>query len=168
LKRNALLEQTLQETTKNIYKYLIKIGANPRDAEDIVQEAVYKFIIYIDSIDSNKTSSWLFRVAINLYYDLCRKQKRQISISFENMNFADNSLLPDDFVQQNEVRDEINQVLNQLKPLYKQILLLKYELELSYKEIAEMLDLNLGTLKTYLYRARETFKEIYRREAKDD
>ena len=168
MKRNALLEQTLQETTKNIYKYLIKIGANPRDAEDIVQESVYKFILYIDSIDSNKTSSWLFRVAINLYYDLCRKQKRQISISFENMNFADNSLLPDDFVQQNEMRDEINQVLNQLKPLYKQILLLKYELELSYKEIAEMLDLNLGTLKTYLYRARETFKEIYRREAKDD
>jgi DNA-directed RNA polymerase specialized sigma24 family protein len=72
--------------------------------------------LYIDSIDSNKTSSWLFRVAINLYYDLCRKQKRQISISFENMNFADNSLLPDDFVQQNEMRDEINQVLNQLKP----------------------------------------------------
>ena len=40
---DVLLEQTLQETTKNIYKYLIKIGPNPRDAEDIVQEAVYKF-----------------------------------------------------------------------------------------------------------------------------
>jgi RNA polymerase sigma factor (sigma-70 family) len=98
----VLLEQTLQETTKTIYKYLIKIGSTPRDAEDIVQEAVYKFILYIDSIDSNKTSSWLFRVAINLYYDLCRKQKRQISISFENMNFADNSLLPYDVVQQKD------------------------------------------------------------------
>ncbi|WP_404810040.1 RNA polymerase sigma factor [Metabacillus halosaccharovorans] len=41
---------------------------------------------------------------------------------------------------------------------------MKYDMELSYEEIAEMLDLNPGTLKTYLYKAREAFKEIYRRE----
>jgi RNA polymerase sigma-70 factor (ECF subfamily) len=45
-------------------------------------------------------------------------------------------------------------------------LLLKYELELSYEEIAEMLDLKAGTLKTYLYRAREAFKESFRKEQK--
>jgi RNA polymerase sigma-70 factor (ECF subfamily) len=44
------------------------------------------------------------------------------------------------------------------------LLFLKYELELSYDDIAEMLDLNLGTLKTYLFRARKSFKEVYRRE----
>jgi DNA-directed RNA polymerase specialized sigma24 family protein len=57
----------LHEKTATIFKYLIKNGANPRDAEDIVQEALYKFIIYIDSVDPNKAYSWLFRVAINQY-----------------------------------------------------------------------------------------------------
>jgi RNA polymerase sigma factor (sigma-70 family) len=158
------LNKILQEKTGIIFKYLIKIGADPRDAEDIIQEALYKFISYIDSIDSKKAYSWLFRVALNQYYDLCRKQQKQINVSFENFDFVDESPLPEEYVRQHEMRKEIQVILDQLTPLYKQLLLLKYELELSYEEIAEMLDLNLGTLKTYLFRARKTFKELYRRE----
>ncbi|WP_165763691.1 RNA polymerase sigma factor [Halalkalibacter urbisdiaboli] len=165
---DAALQQILEEKTKTIYKYLIKVGANPRDAEDIVQESVYKYILYMDSIETSKVYSWLFRVAINQYYDLCRKQNRQIRISFEHVDLIDDEPLPIDYIQQQELREDINQVMHQLKPVYRQLLFLKYELELSYEEIADLLDLKRATLKTYLFRARETFKEIYRREAKHD
>lgn len=158
------LYNALQEKTGIIQKYLLKMGANVNDAEDIVQEALYKLMLYIDSIDPKKAYSWLFRVALNHYYDLCRKQKKEIHTTFENLEFVDDSFLPEDFVRQGEMRSEIEQVLDQLPPLQKQLLLMKYEMELSYAEISEMLDLNLGTLKTYLFRARKAFKEQYEKE----
>lgn len=154
----------LQEKTGIIFKYLLKMGASVRDAEDIVQEALYKFLLYIDSVDPTKAYSWLFRVSINQYYDLCRKQKKEIHASFNNLEFVDESFLPEDFIQQNEMKKEIQLVLDQLPTLQKQLLLLKYEMELSYAEMAELLDINTGTLKTYLFRARKTFKELYRKE----
>ncbi|WP_193224441.1 RNA polymerase sigma factor [Bacillus sp. B1-b2] len=164
MNREEDLHKILQEKTGIIFKYLIKIGADPRDAEDIIQEALYKFISYIDSIESKKAYSWLFRVALNQYYDLCSKQQKQINVSLENFDFVDESPLPEEYIRQHEMKKEIQVILDQLTPLYKQLLLLKYELELSYEEIAEMLDINLGTLKTYLFRARKSFKEIYGRE----
>lgn len=164
MNRNEELYIVLQEKTGTIFKYLIKIGANPRDAEDMIQEALYKFFLYIDSVDPTKAYSWLFRVTINQYYDFCRKQQREVILSFENFEFADDSLLPEDYVQQIEMKKEIQDILHQLSPLHKQLILLKYVLELSYGEIAEMLDLNPGTLKTYLFRARNSFKEFYRKE----
>lgn len=164
MSRHDELYIVLQEKTATIFKYLIKNGANPRDAEDIIQESIYKFILNIDAIDPNKAYSWLFRVAINHYYDLCRKQKREVNITFDHFELVDDSLLPEDYVQQIEMKKEIEDILNQLTPLHKQLILLKYVLGLSYEEISEMLDLNLGTLKTYLFRARKTFKEIYRKE----
>lgn len=158
------LYQALNEKTDIIFKYLIKIGASTKDAEDIVQEALYKLLLYIDSIDATKAYSWLFKVAINQYYDLCRKQKKEIHTSFKNLEFVDESFLPEDFVRQGEMRQEIEFVLNQLPPLHKQLLLLKYEMELSYADIAALLNLNNGTLKTYLFRARKAFKELYEKE----
>lgn len=158
------LMAALHGKTDIIFKYLVKIGASKSDAEDTVQEAVYRLMLYIDSVDGTKAYSWLFRVAVNHYYDLCRKQKKEIHTTFENLEFVDDSFLPEDFVRQGEMRTEIEQVLDQLPPLQKQLLLMKYEMELSYAEISEMLDLNLGTLKTYLFRARKAFKEQYEKE----
>lgn len=158
------LMAALHGKTDIIFKYLVKIGASKSDAEDTVQEAVYRLMLYIDSVDGTKAYSWLFRVAVNHYYDLCRKQKKEIHTTFENLEFVDDSFLPEDFIRQGEMRSEIEQVLDQLPPLQKQLLLMKYEMELSYAEISEMLDLNLGTLKTYLFRARKAFKEQYEKE----
>lgn len=160
----ADLHKLLRNKTEIIFKYLIKIGANPRDAEDIVQDALYKLMLYMDSVESSKVFSWLFRVAVNRYYDLCRKQKKQIHISLENYELIDKGPLPEDYIHNKEFRKDIQLILDQLKPLYKQLLVMKYDMELSYEEITEMLELNPGTLKTYLYRAREDFKERYRRE----
>lgn len=164
MNRNDEMMMVLQEKAVTIFQYLIKIGANPRDAEDIVQEALYKLFLYIDSVDPDKAYSWLFRVAVNQYYDLCRKQKREVSFSFENMEFVDELFLPEEYIEQMEMEKEIQHLLDQLSPLHKQLILLKYVLGYSYEEIAEMLDLNPGTLKTYLYRARQSFKDLYRKE----
>jgi RNA polymerase sigma factor (sigma-70 family) len=163
---NRLLQQLLGEKMQIIKRYLIKIGANPLDAEDIIQESLYKLILYIDSVEPEKVASWLFRVALNNYYDLSRKQNRSVTVTMENQVFIDNQPLPEEHYDQIENRDEINATLNQLKPLYKHLLVLKYELELSYEEICEILDMKVGTLKTNIFRARAQFKKIYEEEVK--
>jgi RNA polymerase sigma factor (sigma-70 family) len=160
------MQPLIQEKLKMIFKYLIKIGAEPTDAEDIVQETVYKFFLNIEVIEPKKASSWLFRVAVNHYFDICRKRKREILITVDDSDFKDESILPEEVVLHKENNKEIERVLNQMKPLYKNLLILKYSVGLSYQEIAETLDIKIGTLKTYLFRARENFKLLYGREPK--
>lgn len=62
-----MMGKKLNEILKFVYSYLLKMGASKEDAEDIVQDTAYKFLQYIDSVTN--TQSWLFRVAVNQYYD---------------------------------------------------------------------------------------------------
>jgi RNA polymerase sigma-70 factor (ECF subfamily) len=144
-----------------INRYLLKIGCNRETAKDIVQDTMVKSLIYIDGIEKGKIKSWLFTVALNQYRDFCRKNKKwtelNSDVEYLNINFDDNQ--PETYILKKEEQKKVRIVLNQLKELYKQLLILKYEINLSYKEIAQVLDLNENTVKTYLFRARNEFKE---------
>ena len=157
------LHQILQPKMLEIKKYLIRLGAPAADAEDIVQDTVYKALLYIDSIDEHKFSAWLYKVAINRYYDLCRRSKR-IIIPIDNVDVPDTEL-PEDHLLLKEKREDIERVLAQLLPLHKQLIIMKYELELSYQEIAELLGIKTDTVKSALFRARKQFQKKYRGEA---
>jgi RNA polymerase sigma-70 factor (ECF subfamily) len=101
-----------------IYKYLVKIGCSHADAEDIVQSTFLKAFVYLDAIDAEKISYWLFKVALNQYYDLCRKKQKlplaslQIESLVNNMQAED--YLPEDYVLDNEKRKQIERVLHYL------------------------------------------------------
>lgn len=157
------LHQILQPKMQEIQKYLIRLGAPAADAEDIVQDTVYKALLYIASIDENKFSAWLYKVAINRYYDLCRRSKR-IVIPIDYVDVPDMEL-PEDHVLLKEKREDIERVLDELLPLHKQLIIMKYELELSYQEIAELLGITTDTVKSALFRARKQFQKKYRGEA---
>ncbi|WP_268807952.1 RNA polymerase sigma factor, partial [Lysinibacillus parviboronicapiens] len=77
---DAIMVKKLNEILKFVYAYLIKMGASKEDAEDIIQDTAYKFLQYIDSVQFDNIQSWLFRVAVNQYYDLSRKKSRRRDI----------------------------------------------------------------------------------------
>ncbi|BDG32221.1 RNA polymerase sigma factor [Parageobacillus thermoglucosidasius] len=77
------LGEKLHEQLERVKVYLLKMGASLQDAEDITQETAYKFLTYIDSVNIENVESWLFRVSVNQYYDLCRKHNRQKNISLK-------------------------------------------------------------------------------------
>ena len=79
---DSMMGEKLNEILKIVYSYLIKMGASKEDAEDIIQDTAYKFLQYIDSIQFNNTKAWLFRVAVNQYYDMSRKKSRRIAVLF--------------------------------------------------------------------------------------
>ncbi|HHT01521.1 MAG TPA: sigma-70 family RNA polymerase sigma factor [Firmicutes bacterium] len=70
--------------------------------------------------------------------------------------------LPENYVLGNEQREQISRVLDGLNPIFKNLLVLRYAVGLSYQEIAEALDINEQTVKTYLYRAKQKFRAIWR------
>ncbi|WP_054954851.1 RNA polymerase sigma factor [Paenibacillus dakarensis] len=156
------LYELLQPKLYEIRKYLIRLGASPSDAEDLVQDTVYKAFLYMDSIEEKNFSAWLYKVAINQYYDLCRR-KKWITVPIDAMDLPA-AELPEDPLLLLEKKKEVEAVLNQLMPLHKQLLIMKYELELSYKEIGKLLGLRMEHVKAALYQARQQFKLKYRGE----
>ena len=162
---NELINEMFQKKMNLIYKYLIKLGCSQENAEDIVQDTFYKALKYIDGIQADKLSSWLFKVAVNKYYDLCRKSNRHIHLSLNEEIFKESlsdSRLVEDFILDLERKEEILKILNSISEVNKNLLLFKYDMGLSYKEIAELLDINENTVKTYLFRARDQFKKVWR------
>lgn len=154
-------ESLLIEKSQVIYKYLLKLGVEVKDAEDIVQDTLYKAMFLMDDISLEKLTPWLLRVAINQYRDLYRKSKRFNPVPIESVILIGQKSL-DEIILTKEFQVEIQEVLETMNPDYKNILLLKYDYELSYKEISSLLDMKEETVKTNLYRARNQFKALYR------
>ncbi|MEK3905158.1 MULTISPECIES: RNA polymerase sigma factor [unclassified Paenibacillus] len=156
------MEKVLQPKLAEIRRYLIRLGAGASDAEDIVQDTVYKALLYLDAIDQRKFSAWLYKVAINRYFDHCRSQKRyQYSGEEVEEHPAREQELPEAVLLRRERKEEIEGVLARLNPVNKQLILLKYEMELSYKEISAMLGISEARVKASLYRARQQFQQLY-------
>ncbi|MGG1664257.1 RNA polymerase sigma factor [Brevibacillus sp. NRS-1366] len=152
----------VQNQMNRMYFYLVKNGANSEDAKDIVQETFYKAFLYADSIPSDKLSSWLFKVAIHAYYDLCRKQHKQISW-IPDMDLISQDIMPEEALLSKESQQEIQDVLKQLSPTYKELLVMKYEKEMTYQDMGHSLQMKIDKVKTYLSRARNHFSKHYRR-----
>lgn len=157
-----LIIQLYKEKSDIIYKYLLKRGCSHEDAEDIVQNVFSKAIEYMIYLEKENLSAWLFKVAVNQYYDICRKSKRHPIIEFDEA--SSNALLDEcgDGIKHLIIKEEkqmIKKVFELLSETYKNLLLLKYDMGLSYKQISDITEMSEDKIRTYLYRARNEFKK---------
>ncbi|MEK4130034.1 RNA polymerase sigma factor [Solibacillus sp. FSL W8-0474] len=160
-----LLLEIYKKQAKMIYFFLKKNGCSHEDAEDIVQESYTKFIAYSSGVPSDKALSYIFTISMNEFKKLLRKQGKEQSISINNDHFWNNFADEQDtelVVLTIEMNHQIKLVLKHIQEIFKQLLLLKYELELSYKEIALLLGMKEETVRTYLFRARKEFQKKWR------
>lgn len=162
---NEKFGKQLQEKLRAIQFTLLKMGASTQDAEDILQETAYQFIKYIDGIDAKFAEAWLYRVAINKYYDSLKKQKHanQYVLSFNLQDLLDEQT-PEQYLLQKEQLATVQQCLNRLQPKETELLLLKYSADLSLKEIAVLFGTTDKTIKTLLARAKKKFSDIYQKD----
>ena len=148
-----------------IYFYLKKNGCRHEDAEDIVQESYMKYIAYSSGVSSDKALSYIFTIAMNEFRKVMKKKGKEQVISIDDHHFWNNFANEQDTesrVLTTEMNQEVSLVLDKMKEIYKQLLVLKYELELSYDEIALLLGMKKETVRTYLFRARQEFQEKWR------
>lgn len=155
-------EKVIIESSRSIYRYLLKIGVTPAEAEDIVQDTIHKALVSIPNMKIKYIKTWLFQVAINRHRDVARRQKRIEEIPIEPVQLIGSKGLDEPLLRK-ELQVEIQSILGKMNPVYKHILLLKYDYELSYKEIATVLEMKEETVRVSLYRARNEFKKLYGR-----
>ena len=163
--KTETIEDLYREKFQIIFKYLISIGCSKENAEDIVQNTFYKAIENMVHLEVKNLSAWLFKVSIHQFYDLYRRKQR-----FPKVNINDHAFITffiqeetsEDLVLLKEFQGDIRNLLDELKPSHKNLLLLKYDLGLSYEEISIMLDMKMETIRTTLYRARIEFKQKWR------
>ena len=155
----------------SIYFMLLKMVNNRDDAEDLTIEAFGKAFKNLHQYTPEYAfSTWLFKIATNNCIDFIRRKKKNtISIdkSFENEEGDEISFdLKSEFLDPEEklIKKEkivlMHEIVEKLKPRYKELVELRYFKELSYEEIAEELQLPLGTVKAQLFRAREFLYQI--------
>jgi RNA polymerase sigma factor (sigma-70 family) len=149
-----------------VYFMLLKMVNNKDDAEDLTIEAFGKaFRRMAQYTPQFAFSTWLFKIASNNCIDFIRKKKiKAISIdqgftsedgdTYE-ISVKDSVLDPAEAMQKEERIKKMREIVDRLKPRYRKLVEMRYFEELAYEEIAEQLDLPLGTVKAQLFRARE-------------
>jgi RNA polymerase sigma-70 factor (ECF subfamily) len=128
--------------------------------------------VNINSYDTNrKFSTWLYRIATNLSIDRLRKRKPDYFLDAEiegtegltmYSQIPSDEIQPDERVESLEFQEWIQQEINELPVMYRSVIVLKYIEELSLKEIGEILDLPIGTVKTRIHRGREALRKRLR------
>lgn len=153
-----------------IFFMLLKMVKNRNDAEDLTIEAFGKAFKNLHQYTPNYAfSTWLFKIASNNCIDFLRK-KKNITISIDGqtdsdgnevtMPIASDELDPEEDMIKKQKAKLLRQVVDQLKPRYKELVILRYFDELSYEEIAKKNNLPLGTVKAQLFRARELLLNV--------
>jgi len=154
-----------------LYGYFVRQAGSTGDAEDLLQETFVKVVAHIkDYRHQGRFEAWLFRLAANLLRDRGRRQRRQLQSLGKLMPLADPATDgptvaspqagPSEQAQLAEFRDRLQAALQQLPQLDREIILLRYYGGLSFKEIAQHLDLPLGTALTKVHRGLKHLQRI--------
>jgi RNA polymerase sigma factor (sigma-70 family) len=155
----------------SIYFMLLKMINNKDDAEDLTIEAFGKAFNRLHQYTPNYAfSTWLFKIASNNCIDWIRKQKKKMLSIDQPFGTDDGDEMtielrghgpdPVDVVIKDQKAEVMREVVEKLKPRYRTLIELRYYKEYSYEEIADELDLPLGTVKAQLFRAREFMMNV--------
>lgn len=157
----------------SIYFMMLKMVKNKNDADDLTIEAFGKAFKKLEQYTSDYAfSTWLFKIASNNGIDFLRK-KKAITISIDEGYDNNNNDYKYDIECENPNPEEtfitsqnfsqLYEFVQKMKPRYKELIELRYFKEFAYEEIAQHMNLPLGTVKAQLFRARELLNNVSKR-----
>jgi RNA polymerase sigma-70 factor (ECF subfamily) len=171
--REDAFREIVRRYERPVFSLIFRMVRDSATAEDLAQDTFVKVLNHVDKYRPEfKLSSWLFKIANNVAIDhLRRRQIATISMSgsphagtaseVEATSFDiasdDESAL--DELESKELGSAIEKAIAALRPEYRSCILLRHVEDRSYEEIAATLDLPLGTVKTYIHRARHQLRE---------
>ena len=173
----AAYAQLMDRYREAIYYMLLKMVNNANDAEDLTIEAFSKAFKNLEQYSPNFAfSTWLFKIASNNCIDFIRKKRiDHISLDREigDRDRASNIIMaevpdPEEDLIKKQKATLMRSVVTTLKPRYRDLVELRYFKEYSYEEIADELNLPLGTVKAQLFRARELLYNILKQKNPHD
>lgn len=168
---NSAFEQLLLLHQKKVYNLCLRMSANPDDALDLSQEAFLKAWKNLSQYQFEASfSTWLFRLTSNVCIDFLRRKKRRqetsLTETYEDsddgaeFSVPDAQPLPEQQAITKETQLELAQAMARLAPDHREILQLRVIEGLAYEQIADILDIRVGTVKSRLARARLALRKI--------
>ena len=168
---NSAFEQLLLLHQKKVYNLCLRMSANADDALDLSQETFIKAWRCIGQYQFEASfSTWLYRLTSNVCIDFLRRKKRRqetsLTESYEDsdegaeLSIPDANPLPEQLAITKETKQELAQAMARLAPDHREILQLRVVENLPYEQIADILDIRVGTVKSRLARARLALRKI--------
>ncbi|WP_202080710.1 sigma-70 family RNA polymerase sigma factor [Caldalkalibacillus salinus] len=152
----------LRDIETPLYRTAYYMLGNEQDALDATQEALIKVYKNIHSYQQKaKFTTWAQRIVTNVCIDKCRKKRESISIDEHEYvlnNQGTNHV--EEALNRQLVREDVREAIGQLQENHRTVIVLRYMHDLSYKEIAETVDLPINTVKSYLFRARQQLQTL--------
>ncbi|GMU22297.1 MAG: RNA polymerase sigma24 factor [Phycisphaerae bacterium] len=169
-------ELLVRRHNQELYRFLVRFTGSSSMAEDIVQETFLQVHLSAASFDrSRRFKPWLFTIAANKARDLLRSRRRRPEVPLdaqvgsgeeESQRFldfmSDASAAPTGQLEQEEEREFVRTVMNRLPEHLREVLVLSYFHRFPYKEIADILNVPLGTVKSRLHAAVGQLGQAYR------
>ncbi len=172
------LDQLLKYYWRPVYSHIHKMVANDNDAEDLTMETFAKAFSNITKYKPEYAfSTWLYRIAGNSAIDFLRKQKHEDvfstfittddtdaplhPIAIEIASKTAVTLSPEEISIQKDTSNKLKEVIENLKPAYRDVLMLRFYEELSYDEIATQLHIPINNVKVQLHRAKLSLQKKY-------
>jgi RNA polymerase sigma-70 factor (ECF subfamily) len=171
--RDAAFRELVRRYERPVFSLIFRMVRDRELAEDLAQDTFVKVLNHIDRYRPEfKLSSWLFKIANNVAIDHLRK--RQIptismdgsphattsdSVEATTLQVADHQESALEEMESRELGTAIEQAIASLRPEYRACIMLRHVEDRSYEEIAATLDLPLGTVKTYIHRARHELRK---------
>ncbi|MBU5214416.1 MULTISPECIES: RNA polymerase sigma factor [Heyndrickxia] len=156
MKKSKAIDQLTQfiiENKEDFYRLAYSYVKNSEDALDIVQESIKKALIAKDFLkESQSIKSWFYKIVVNTSLDFLRKTKKISLVDEETLDFL--STGREDSYQ----NIDLKRSLEDLPIKYQSVIILRYFEDLKIDEIAEILHINVSTVKTRLYKALEILR----------
>ena len=168
----AAYRELLVRYQRPVFSIIYRMVRDREQAEDLAQETFVRVFNHIDRYDPRyKFSSWIFKIATNLTIDVMRR-KEPVTVSIDGSRYAltgdeiEASTIqvesgdenPEELLEAKELGEEIEHAIGKLRPEYRTAILLRHVEGREYQEIAEIMSLPLGTVKTYIHRGRNELR----------
>jgi RNA polymerase sigma-70 factor, ECF subfamily len=145
------------------YRLAFSYVRNVDDALDVVQEAIYKAISTMDALENpGYLKTWFYKILVNTSIDLLRKRKKLVIVDDEALSSFDSSAAD----QYEDI--DLQKALEGLPVQYRSVVVLRFFEDLKIEEIAVILDENVNTIKTRLYKALKMLRIHLNDEGKED
>lgn len=155
--KHLCLRQHLEERWSRLYRLAYSWCHDPQLSKDLVQDTVMKALKNSHQLrDTAVIDTWLFRILVNCWRDFCRQRKDCIDVYEANLLYGDS---PEEEHQRRNEIDRVRQAVRELSNQYREIITLVDLEQMSYKNVAEVLEIPVGTVMSRLCRARRQLKE---------
>ncbi len=165
----AAYENLLQRFQQPVYNLAYRLLNDSSDASDVVQEVFLKVFRNVGRFRRQSSlKTWIYRITVNEAHNqrrwFFRHRSREVGLDAEpeltrSRNVPDAERSPFDYTFDREKQELIENALARINPLFREVVVLRDVEDLSYEEIAEVLQISLGTVKSRILRGREALKE---------